>query len=630
MKKNYLLKIRFIIAMVMMTAMTAMAQPPMVNVEPGSKGQLPTNFPTIAPAQEGVIPALALEDIGFNSNTWDNYEWVARLAISFDNTIFGDHVPSVLQMKSGEKWETVVENLDSYTSAVDVWSTGTYRLLFEGGEVSNEVKVAFPTGTAFSKCTSWWREHNEFVAIVGKEVLGTFDVSVYEPISGKEYTVADGVYKYKWYRVNPNTGEKIAIEGATQPQYVPVIDDCGYNLVLEVLGDDVNCTFVKDIPIALVQFPVQASYDYIGKDGFVLNTDYVVPAEAFKLNMEYAMEENPGALEISQRKPGQYVFKGDVNSINGVLVELNNPVYLTFVYLMEQDWDGDGVMETINWNREVQIMPDRFVQPMVIKPMNNGSPVSTTVELIGRNIDNESTVVATAQAGADGATIEEVFTLGSGYYIKACAADGTLNTYYPSALLWQEGTAVLPGTDEEWNPLAFTIDVQSALPALTGKGTIEGAVQAAAGSIPAGINANTYTIYLKQKGGNFVASQETTANGTYRLENVPAGDYEVFVNIDGCTIEKPNEVTLTANKPNATGVNFKVEEFTITPDSESVEKIDFNEDGDMNVTDVVTLISCIAKNDFTSVSKEAADVNGDGEVNVTDVVTLILMIATAK
>ena len=57
---------------------------------------------------------------------------------------------------------------------------------------------------------------------------------------------------------------------------------------------------------------------------------------------------------------------------------------------------------------------------------------------------------------------------------------------------------------------------------------------------------------------------------------------------------------------------------------------DFNEDGDMNVTDVVTLISCISKNDFTGINKEAADVNGDGEVNVTDVVTLILMIATTN
>ena len=55
--------------------------------------------------------------------------------------------------------------------------------------------------------------------------------------------------------------------------------------------------------------------------------------------------------------------------------------------------------------------------------------------------------------------------------------------------------------------------------------------------------------------------------------------------------------------------------------------IDYNEDGQMNVSDVVTLISCISRNDFTSISKTAADVNGDGDVNVTDVVTLILMIA---
>ena len=63
---------------------------------------------------------------------------------------------------------------------------------------------------------------------------------------------------------------------------------------------------------------------------------------------------------------------------------------------------------------------------------------------------------------------------------------------------------------------------------------------------------------------------------------------------------------------------------------DNTPKVDFNEDNEMNVTDVVTLINCISKDDFTGINKEAADVNGDGEVNVTDVVTLILMIATAK
>lgn len=57
---------------------------------------------------------------------------------------------------------------------------------------------------------------------------------------------------------------------------------------------------------------------------------------------------------------------------------------------------------------------------------------------------------------------------------------------------------------------------------------------------------------------------------------------------------------------------------------------DFNNDQEVNVTDVVTLISYIAKNDFSSVDKDSLDLNGDGNVDVTDVVTLILMIGNAK
>ena len=59
-------------------------------------------------------------------------------------------------------------------------------------------------------------------------------------------------------------------------------------------------------------------------------------------------------------------------------------------------------------------------------------------------------------------------------------------------------------------------------------------------------------------------------------------------------------------------------------------KTDINNDNEVNVTDVVTLISYIAKNDFSSVDKNTLDLNGDGNVDVTDVVTLILMIGTAN
>ncbi|MCR5643090.1 MAG: Omp28-related outer membrane protein [Prevotella sp.] len=53
---------------------------------------------------------------------------------------------------------------------------------------------------------------------------------------------------------------------------------------------------------------------------------------------------------------------------------------------------------------------------------------------------------------------------------------------------------------------------------------------------------------------------------------------------------------------------------------------DINGDGEVNVTDVVTLINYIAKDDFSGVDKSTLDLNGDGNVDVTDVVTLILMI----
>jgi len=45
---------------------------------------------------------------------------------------------------------------------------------------------------------------------------------------------------------------------------------------------------------------------------------------------------------------------------------------------------------------------------------------------------------------------------------------------------------------------------------------------------------------------------------------------------------------------------------------------------------VVTLINYIAKNAYTEADKSTLDVNGDGEVNVTDVVTLILMIGKGQ
>ena len=51
---------------------------------------------------------------------------------------------------------------------------------------------------------------------------------------------------------------------------------------------------------------------------------------------------------------------------------------------------------------------------------------------------------------------------------------------------------------------------------------------------------------------------------------------------------------------------------------------DVNGDGDVNVSDVSTLINMILG--MTEMDQEAADVNGDGRVNVSDVTALINII----
>ena len=142
--------------------------------------------------------------------------------------------------------------------------------------------------------------------------------------------------------------------------------------------------------------------------------------------------------------------------------------------------------------------------------------------------------------------------------------------------------------------------------------------------------------------GNFEVSKTVTAEaGSERIiVNLPAGTYYFMAHKTATTANTYYPGALSLDKAEAVTFNEMdyYEKFTdpsfafIIQAQEPSEGnvVDFNEDGDMNVTDVVTLISCIAKNDFTSVSKEAADVNGDGEVNVTDVVTLIIMIATAN
>ncbi len=56
---------------------------------------------------------------------------------------------------------------------------------------------------------------------------------------------------------------------------------------------------------------------------------------------------------------------------------------------------------------------------------------------------------------------------------------------------------------------------------------------------------------------------------------------------------------------------------------DSVVRGDVNSDNQTNISDAVTLISCIVNDDRSGIDVVAADVNGDGEVNISDVIMLI-------
>ena len=55
----------------------------------------------------------------------------------------------------------------------------------------------------------------------------------------------------------------------------------------------------------------------------------------------------------------------------------------------------------------------------------------------------------------------------------------------------------------------------------------------------------------------------------------------------------------------------------------TIKRGDVNGDGNVNITDVTTLIDYVLNGNATGVNVTAADVNGDGKINITDVTTLI-------
>ena len=136
---------------------------------------------------------------------------------------------------------------------------------------------------------------------------------------------------------------------------------------------------------------------------------------------------------------------------------------------------------------------------------------------------------------------------------------------------------------------------------------------------------------------------------SYVVEPVDDGVYRlIFYSLGGNTIAQGNSEAFTLSFENSANVNFNNTEITIdnivlsSVDGENVSsqieftynvKVpilgDINGDGEVNVTDVVTLYSYILGN-TTGIDENVVDLNGDDEVNVTDIVSLYSIILNSN
>jgi hypothetical protein len=415
-------------------------------------------------------------------------------------------------------------------------------------------------------------------------------------------------------------------------KYTPTVADVGYHLVDVTRGDDVNISFYYAHDHGPVQTMVKCSFEYVGYDGFIMNTNYVLPNGGKNIEaIDWNSSEGDFFPQdkIVELKPGQYAFIAPMTDQSSYMIE-----YADKSYYMSMEYVFGSGEEEYTMSRFASLF---YGETWPLVAQTNG--VDTPIDVIGRDINGNMVVKATIEQANLDPDDPYIYLLPGKYYLKARATSTSLDTYYPSALLWSDATAVEPGydVDEEWNSInrSFTIDLLPAPAALTGTGIVEGTVTiaqpaparaaAAAAASAAGI-----TIYLQQKGGSVVASTVTAEGGSYRFTQVPAGDYVVLVNIDGHTMKAAAQVTLSADQMVVSGVDYTITGNLIVPAGYAPNEGDVNGDGEVGIGDIVAITNVMAGINADEATKKVADVNGDGEVGIGDIVAITNIMAGVK
>ena len=585
-----------------LTAITTSAALKYKPVVPGSMGQLPA-FPELAGPAANQFPGLNLDYVVCS----DGRGFTAAITFPYVSDLVGDDVRAyyTIQIKDENTggWSDYIPSGQSYTPTITgyTWAYALYmagdtdiRLVLHGGSkdgwVSNVVTAKAPNSRIITEARDGWGIYVETIhPLVGQEVTRNFKIRV----DGTDYSEADGGFSYQWYRRNPKNYAMTKISGATNKTYTPVMEDVGYELLCEVHGEGNSSFYFGGRGSEVVHMPIRVYPSYAGEDGFVLDSEYELPKPIGE-NLKYVLNRWEGDDEtgyydveipmtcanvnIVERQPGQYAFYWPVLQHDGSYQQSLGNGYTVGdlpVSLVSEATGSTYSVEYTEDNPYITVFKSSVISNCLayfyVYPTFNDERLNATVDVIGPNIDGEL-VVKTSKALMPEYQVSYVYfsTTTSdgicllykqdGYYVRVKATETTADTYYDGTLLWNEATAI----DLSGSSLSVTVKAKPAFAPLTGQGTITGTIGSSESSVkvygPAGETGETvvYTVFLRQKAGDIIAQTQTDASGVYRFDNVPYGSYEVLVNIDGYTQEQPATVTLTAENPTATGIDYSI------------------------------------------------------------------------
>ena len=595
-------KIMWLLGLMILTVGTAFAQHTPNAVVPGSKGNLP-DAPSFVPLGGEQFGGLLLKSLTWYSAemTFPTLEKLGKA--EWCSMQYRDH--------AGGDWTELPAKIYDSGIATNVYATMDFdyneidvRAVLQGGDMngysSNVITVKRPSKNSYFKEYTLAKYSDAMVGMTPSYYLGYQDiVTITYPEAGEptEETFSNelGYHRLQWYRYDPETYDLTKIDKATEEHYTPTIDDWGYGLMLSVTGDEEHCSFMYNLDFGIVGLSILTSIEKIYVDGFILNSEYVLPDPENSILISHGWDpdlENASKPEVEEIKPGQYKVRTGNSNMQHALLMYPIEGY-TFAFSYD---DSEGT-----WIEPAHMMTHEMGAYVLVQPQLNGEPITADVQVIGKGIDGNDVIayeysfgegenneiengndeqvdgngamagktrrsarIRRATRGDDNIDYSKMagFNLMEGTYrIRTKVRDDAVQTYYTNAVTWSDATPIevtVPDyknmTEEEWNnyrdPI-YTIDMVPFPDHLAGQGGVSGSIP-----VKEGMSAEGYA-YLRNN-GKIVAVSQIKKDGTFGFGGIPYGEFEVMLDMVGMNMPEYPVVSLSETAPTVANLDFDV------------------------------------------------------------------------